>query len=59
MELQDFIVEFHCISQENRIKKFEKEKSKVAFKNIANRLNFTTYDQIENDYQNTLRKNYL
>ncbi len=59
MELQDFITEFYCISSEDRKIKFEREKNKVAFNPIKNRLKFLTYEQVENDYNNILRKNYL
>ena len=58
-ELQDFIVEFCCVSSEERKNKFEREKTKTAFKPIEKRLKFLTYDQIKNDYQNILRKTYL
>jgi len=53
MELQDFITDFYCVSSENRRIKFEREKSKTAFKPIGNRLKFLTYGEVENDYQNT------
>jgi hypothetical protein len=59
MELQDFIVEFYCVSSEDRKIKFEREKSKTAFKSIDSRLKFLTYEQIENDYQNILKKTYI
>lgn len=59
MELQDFITTFYCISSEDKKIKFEKEISKVAFKSISNRINFRTYAQVENDYQNILKKNYI
>lgn len=59
MELQDFMTTFYCVSSENRKIKFEKEISKVAFKPISSRINFRTYAQVENDYQNILRKNYI
>jgi len=59
MELQDFITEFYCVSTEDRKTKFDKEKNKTAFKPIKNRLKFLTYEQIENDYNNILKKNYL
>ena len=39
--------------------KFEREKSKTAFKSIDNRLKFLTYEQVENDYQNILKKTYI
>ena len=59
MELQDFVTEFYCVSSEDRKIKFEREKNKIAFKSIGSRLKFLTYEQVENDYQNILRKNYL
>ena len=59
MELQDFITEFYCVSSEDRKIKFEREKSKTAFKPIDSRLKFLTYEQVENDYQNTLKKTYI
>ena len=59
MELQDFITEFCCVSSKDREIKFEREKSKVAFKAIGDRLKFLTYEQVENDYQNTLREHYI
>ena len=59
MELQDFITEFYCISLENRKIKFEREKNKTAFKPINGRLKFLTYEQVENDYQNILKKTYI
>ena len=59
MELQDFISEFYCVSSEDRKTKFEREKSKTAFKPINDRLKFLTYEQVENDYQNILKKTYI
>jgi len=59
MELQDFITEFYCVSLEDRRGKFDREKSKNAFKTIGDRLKFLTYDEVKNDYQNILRKNYI
>lgn len=59
MELQDFITEFYCVSSEDRKIKFEREKSKTAFKPIGSRLKFLTYEQIENEYQNILKKTYI
>jgi hypothetical protein len=56
MELQDFIIEFYCVSSEDRRIKFEREKGKTAFKPIGNRLKFLTYEQVENDYQSILKK---
>lgn len=59
MELQDFITEFYCVSPEDRKIKFEREKSKIAFKPIDSRLKFLTYEQVESDYQNILSKNHI
>lgn len=59
MELQDFITEFYCVSSEGRRIKFERERSKTAFKPIDSRLKFLTYEEVENDYQNILRKTYI
>ncbi len=59
MELQDFITEFYCVSSEDRKIKFEREKSKIAFKPLTSRLKFLTYEQVESDYQNILSKNYI
>ena len=59
MELQDFTTTFYCVSSEDRKIKFEKEISRVAFKSISSRINFRTYSQVENDYQNILKKNYI
>lgn len=59
MELQDFITEFYCVSSEDRRTKFEREKGKAAFKQIDNRLRFLTYEEVENDYQNILKKTYI
>ena len=59
MELQDFIAEFYCVSSEDRKIKFEREKSKIAFKPIDSRLKFLTYEQVKSDYQNILSKNYI
>ncbi|MDR0867203.1 MAG: hypothetical protein LBP75_01860 [Planctomycetota bacterium] len=50
MELQDFITEFYCIAAAERRDKFEREKEKNAFKPIAERLKFRTYDDVEADY---------
>lgn len=59
MELQDFLAEFYCVSSETRKTKFDREKNKTAFKPIDNRLKFLTYEQVENDYQNILKKSYI
>lgn len=59
IELQDFLTAFYCISSEDRKIKFENEIHKVAFKPISNRVNFRTYAEVENDYQNILKRNYI
>jgi len=59
MELQDFITAFYCISSQQRKDKFEREKQKTAFKPISNRVSFLAYEDVENDYQNILRKNSI
>lgn len=59
MELQDFITSFCCVSTEGRRNKYEKEIDKVAFRPISKRVRFLTYEQVENDYQNILKKNYI
>lgn len=59
MELQDFMTEFYCVASENRRNKFEREKNKTAFKSIADRLKFLTYEEVKNDYQHILNKTYI
>lgn len=59
MELQDFITEFYCVASEDRRTKFEREKGKTAFRSIDSRLKFLTYEEVENDYQNILKKTYI
>lgn len=59
MELQDFIASFYCISSQDKKGKFEREIEKTAFKPISKRISFRTYEQVENDYQNILRKNFI
>ena len=59
MELQDFNTEFYCVSAEDRKFKFERERNKTAFRPIDSRLKFLTYEQVENDYQNILKKTYI
>jgi hypothetical protein len=56
MELQDFMTEFYCVAPTDKYVKFEKEKSKSAFAPIKHRLNFLTYEDIEEDYQNRLTR---
>jgi len=54
MELQDFQTRFYCVSNEEREKKFEKEKKKSSFSPIIHRVNFLSYNQIQNDYERAL-----
>ncbi len=59
MELQDFQTRFYCVSDESRIEKFEKEKNKNAFSAISSRVGFLTYNQIENDYNQAIKRKYI
>jgi hypothetical protein len=59
MELQDFHTAFYCIAGEDRREKFQKELSKSAFTPISTRCEFRTFDQVQNDYELTLRETYL
>ena len=59
MELQDFQTRFYCVSDICRREKFEKEKSKAAFSAINNRVNFLTYEQVENDYEKAIKQNFI
>lgn len=55
-ELQDFKTHFNLIADSARKTKFEREISKSAFQNIANRCNFIDYGQVEELY--SARLNY-
>lgn len=59
MELQDFQTRFICISEENRTSKFQLEINKNSFKSIKNRVEFKTYEEIEQEYQHSLFKSKL
>ncbi len=59
IELQDFQTQFYCISTEDRKEKFRKELRKSAFEALHNRCEFKTYENVQNDYENILRKNYF
>ena len=59
MELQDFQTRFYCVSDIGRREIFEKEKSKAAFSAINNRVNFLTYEQVENDYEKAIKQNFI
>lgn len=58
-ELQDFLIGFYCVAEDNRRNKFEKEIRKNAFSPIKNRVTFVTYEEVESDYTQILKKNYL
>lgn len=59
MELQDFQTRFYCVADNNRREKFEKEKNKSAFSAINSRVQFLTYDQVENDYEKAIKQNFI
>ena len=59
MELQDFQTRFYCVSDDNRREKFEKEKNKSAFSAINQRVQFLTYEQVENDYERAIKKSFI
>ena len=59
MELQDFQTRFYCVADNNRREKFEKEKNKSAFSAINSRVQFLTYDQVENDYEKAIQQNFI
>ncbi len=59
MELQDFQTRFYCVSEDNRREKFEKEKAKSAFSAINQRVQFLTYEQVENDYERAIKKSFI
>ena len=55
----DFQTRFYCVSDENRRSKFEKEKAKSAFSAINNRIQFLTYEQVENDYERAIKRAFI
>ncbi|MBR1537447.1 MAG: hypothetical protein IJ630_10975 [Treponema sp.] len=59
MELQDFQTSFYCVSDENRHDKFEKERNKSAFSPISKRVHFLTYEEVENDYEKAMKRNFI
>jgi hypothetical protein len=59
IELQDFKTFFYCISTEDKKEKFDRELQKSAFEALQNRCEFKTYENVQNDYENILRENYL
>lgn len=56
MELQDFQTDFICVSPMERKTKFDKEIKKSAFAPIFNRVKFYSYEDVENDYHQSLYK---
>lgn len=59
MELQDFQTRFYCVSDNNRRDKFEREKGKSAFSAIQGRVKFLTYEEVQNDYEKAVKRNYI
>lgn len=59
MELQDFVVDFYCVSSQEKQGKFLREKGKAAFRPIESRLKFLTFDQVESDYKSILKNTYI
>lgn len=59
MELQDFMVDFVCVSPMERKPKFEKEIAKSAFKPIFKRVKFYSYEDVESDYNLSLQKFHI
>lgn len=59
MELQDFQTRFYCVADEIRRDKFEREKGKSAFSAINKRVDFLTYEQVENDYEKAVKQNFI
>ena len=59
MELQDFQTRFYCVSDEARRDKFEREKEKSAFSAINGRVDFLTYEQVENDYERAVKQTFI
>lgn len=53
-ELQDFKTEFLFVAPDERRGKFDKEKNKSAFANIAQRCEFRNYEIIEKWYLNKI-----
>lgn len=58
-ELQDFKTNFYCVSSFNRKSKFLKEKEKSAFHSISDRVDFLSYEQIEENYKKTKTPNFI
>ncbi len=56
MELQDFMTDFICVSPAERKVKFDRERQKSAFKPIAERVKFYSYEDVENDYNLSLQR---
>lgn len=59
MELQDFQTRFYCVSDANRREKFEREKNKSAFAPLNQRVQFLTYEEVENDYDRAIKRSFI
>lgn len=59
MEMQDFMTNFYCVSPESKLDKFIREKSKMAFKPIEDRVKFLTYEQVINDYNRAIQEVFI
>lgn len=59
MELQDFQTKFYCVSDEERYEKFEKERKKSAFSPISERVHFLSYEEVKNDYDKAIRRDFI
>lgn len=58
-ELQYFTTRFYCVAEEDRKVKFEKELNKSAFSRVRDRVKFYSYEQVDSDYDLTLKKGFL
>lgn len=58
-ELQDFNTNFYCVSNIDREIKFLKEVNKSAFHSISDRVNFLSYEQIEENYKKAKTPNFI
>jgi hypothetical protein len=59
VELQDFRVEFCCVSFDKRENQFQREVNRNAFRALQGRCEFKTFEQVENDYELARRRTYL
>jgi hypothetical protein len=54
VEMQDFLAQFVVIAPKERKTKFEVERGKHAFKSVAKRCEFESYEKVEKSYENLL-----